>query len=497
MSTTARTRLAAALVAGMVATACGSTVQPRPDGSLAAPGDVSQAAPGSGDAANLGGSSGSRGPSGAAMGGPSVPGDAAPAGGPADTAGQAGGYATSTGAAAVANRGPIEIGVVRTLNADSALAKYGGAGLAFGDQKLATESYIDWINAHGGLAGRPVHAVFYNYDYNTNDAPAEYQKACTYLTEDHHVQVAFGLLSSILPVMVACMEKHHTPFIYASTQPLSAGTTSRRPGLIYTPTLPSLERTASLLADGLAGASFFSPSTKVGIFRMNIPDYADVTKKVLRPALARLGVKVVDEETFDQQNQQQDVGNAVLKFRASGVNAVLFLSNANAPFFFIPAATSQGYFPRYGFSSTNAPELQAENFPAQSLQDSMVVGLNRYEDITGGGRPIPSSQERCARIFMARGGDYPSGVSYITVHGWCDLFFFFRAIGGAAVRAGRLDIETMLQARNRLGSTIDVSSAYLTRFDAQRIDGVDGYRMLRYDSSCTCFNYSGPPKRYR
>jgi ABC-type branched-subunit amino acid transport system substrate-binding protein len=395
------------------------------------------------------------------------------------------------------NRGPIEIGVVRTLNSDSALAKYGGAGLAFGDQKLATESYIDWINAHGGLAGRPVHAVFYNYDYGTADPPAEYQKACTYLTEDHHVQVAFGLLASILPVMVTCMEKHHTPFIYASTQPLSASTTSRSPGLVYTPTLPSLERTASLLADGLAESRFFSPSTKVGIFRMNITDYADVTRKVLRPALARLGVDVVEEATFDQQAQQQDVGNAVLKFRAAGVNTVLFLSNANAPFFFIPAASSQGYFPRYGFSSTNAPELQAENFPAQSLQGSAVVGLNRFADINGGGRPMPSSQERCARIFMARGGNYPSGVSYITVHGWCDLFFFFQAIGAAAVRAGHLDVDTLLQARNQLGSTIDLSSSYLTRFDARRIDGVDGYRMLRYDAGCTCFTYAGPPRRYR
>ena len=186
----------------------------------------------------------------------------------------------------------------------------------------------------------------------------------------------------------------------------------------------------------------------------------------------------------------------MLRFRAAGVNTVLFLSNANAPFFFIPAATSQGYFPAYGFTSTNAPELQAENFPAQALRGSMVVGLNRYEDVDSGGRPVPSSQRRCARIFLRAGGSYPSGVSYITVNGWCDLFFFFRAIADAAAHSGRIDLSTLLAAKDHLGSSLDVSSAYLSRFDADRIDGVEGFRMLRYSDACNCFVYLGRPRRF-
>src|SRR5437763_396260 len=433
----------AVLLAGV---GCGSTVGPvglAPGRSAAADGGGGPASQTGGLTVPRVGSSGSQPDSstGSAFGGPTgAAGIGAGSGAVAPTGPMAGVGRTG-------DSGPIKVGVVRTLNADSALAKYGGAGLAFGDQKTATESYLDWINAHGGIGGRRLQPVFFDYDYNTKDPATEYQRACTYLTEDQHVAVAFGLLASILPVMVTCMEQHHTPFIYASTQPLSKSTTSRVPGMTYTPTLPSLERTALMLADGLASSRFFTPATKVGIFRMNIPDYADVTEHVLRPALAKLRVPVVDEETFDQSNQQQDVGNAVLRFRAAGVNTVLFLSNANAPFFFIPAATSQGYFPAYGFTSTNAPELQAENFPAQALRGSMVVGLNRYEDVDSGGRPVPSSQRRCARIFLRAGGSYPSGVSYITVNGWCDLFFFFRAIADAAARSGRIDLSTLLAAK--------------------------------------------------
>jgi ABC-type branched-subunit amino acid transport system substrate-binding protein len=392
----------------------------------------------------------------------------------------------------------IPIGVVRTLNADSELAKIGAAGLAYGDQQKATDSYIDWINAHGGVAGHLLRPAFFNYDFSTSNRPGEDQAACTALTEDHHVFVAVGLLSEIDPVMVNCFQRHDTPFIYASTEPLSTATLDHYPGLDYTPAFPDLQRAARMLADGLAAGQAFTPASKVGILRLDLPDYVDVTAHVLRPELARLGVDVVDEEGYDNSNgQEQDVGNAVLKFRAAGANTILFLSDANAPFYFVAAATSQGYFPRYGFSSSNAPELLAENYPAQALQGATVVGFNRYEDVDGGGTPTPAAQQRCASIFTADGGTYPSGISYITINAWCDSFFFFRAIASEAVVSGTLSSASMLAAKNRLATSFPVSSAYLSRFEAHRIDGLGGYQLLRYAAGCTCFARVGSPTSLR
>src|SRR5436305_395965 len=132
----------------------------------------------------------------ASSGQPLIPGHTGSVGSPgAGGTGTAGGT-TGTGTAQKLGIGitptTVTIGVVYTSGDDTA-NKALGNNLTTGDQQADGQAVIDDINAHGGVAGRKLKAVWYDYQetdsrpYTTIDS-----EACAKFTQDNHVFAVAG-----------------------------------------------------------------------------------------------------------------------------------------------------------------------------------------------------------------------------------------------------------------------------------------------------------------
>ena len=86
----------------------------------------------------------------------------------------------------------ITVGVSYTENASTANAALGGKGITTGNEKADAQIAISDINAHGGILGRKVVAVFNVRDaQSTDNVASQAQAECTFFTQDKHVAVAF------------------------------------------------------------------------------------------------------------------------------------------------------------------------------------------------------------------------------------------------------------------------------------------------------------------
>src|SRR3954462_11700711 len=109
----------------------------------------------------------------------------------------------------------------------------------------------------------------------------------------------------------------------------------------------------------------------------------------MRGRLKDHGIAVADEQAVltpggvaDFGAMGAQIGNAILSFRSKGVDRVLFAEYAGiVPFVMLAAADGQGYHPRYGFSSINRANTQADQSTPSQMRGAMNVGWTPAEDV--------------------------------------------------------------------------------------------------------------------
>src|SRR5205807_7206663 len=233
-----------------------------------------------------------------------------------------------------------------------------------------------------------------------------------------------------------------------------------------------------MVIDHLSDQGFFDKGAKVGLIRFDNPENERTEKNVVRPALAAHGVTLTDTYAFKVPGSTaaisgtaNEANSAVLRFRAKGVDHVIFQLTLTAlPFLFMPAAESQGYRPRYGFSSGDIPDFLTQNVPAGQLDRSAVVGWSRIAD--KGQRQSfadTAAMRTCMKIIAHAGLTYP-GEGYGVV---CDPFFFLQA---ALNKAPRVSAAGFRAAVDALGTSFALLDTPATRFGPNRFTGPDAVR---------------------
>jgi hypothetical protein len=388
----------------------------------------------------------------------------------------------------------IKIGFNITTNLQAGFAVVGAnASSEDVDEQPIVEALVKYFNKHGGIRGKTIKPIFYEYDAasaNTWDAFAE--AACQRFIEDEKVYAVVSGHVGQTDSLVACLAKGKIPLVQQNQWPYDAKYFKDYREWLYQPSRMRPERWVPAYIGGLKDAGYFNTGYKLGLMRFDAPVFTRISK-LMKSEITKRGLKLTDEFVVRTPQGVREFGgmaaqlnNAILQFRTSGVTHVIFDEyGAIMPFFYLQQADSQGYRPRYGFTSVNLPgTIQQQVGPSQlsrSIGVSWLPGQDAFPNINdprkGGAFGL------CMQIRKDSGMAAPSRL-YVGTH--CDSLLFLRS---ALAKVTQLTSGGLLKGAELLGTGFDSPYTWKTKFGVGRPDGASAVRIQRYKDGCECFKY--------
>lgn len=389
---------------------------------------------------------------------------------------------------------------VDTAAANAAVESTGAEGSTAGDYSKQVKAVADWLNARGGIAGRKIRLV--GYKANISDPVAvSMQAACDHWTQDNKVYAGIGAGPGASDeTLVSCMAKRGAIAVSTVYDVGDQVTFDRYRPHYFAPASLEYVTAAREYVTGLASAAFFPRGAKVGLLTYDAPVNHRAVDRGVRPALAKAGM--TDPEVAyvappsgldDQAALVSAIQSSVLRFRSEGVTHVLFLDgNASISYFFIQQADSQGYTPRYGFSTLSYPSFLQANFGPEQLRGSLGVGWSPTQDVGPADLPPNPARSLCQKI-MNDAGQRPTSQPDLTIQlSICSQIFF---LNEAFSRASGVTPADFAAAVSRIGST-NTTAAYGLgdSYAPGKPWGATTVRSLAYVETCSCFRYTGEPR---
>ncbi|HVV36598.1 MAG TPA: ABC transporter substrate-binding protein [Acidimicrobiales bacterium] len=363
------------------------------------------------------------------------------------------------------------------------------------DQKAQVDAMVKDINARGGIGGKKVVMLYHFVDVTQGTADTRAQQTCEFFTNDNEI-FALVLRANHNGTLSACMAQHKTPVIDVSSTvlPVDQKDLDERYPYLYLPLHVNLSRLGAYI-DALAQQHFLDGGARVGLLRYDMPAHKRARDQVIVPALARHGSKLTDEFAFTPVREVADLGqegtqaaNAALRFKAEGINRVIFLPSAWTILTVFPKeANSAGYKPRYGVDSWESPEYLRNNAPAAQLQGAVGLGWLPHDDVPPN---VALAEERtlpdwshCAAALKAAG--YPEDFAT-----YCTPFLFLKE---AMARGTGLTAAGLRAGADKLGAAPYSTANFGTFFGPGRSDGASLGRNIAFDGGCACFTYVSAP----
>lgn len=348
------------------------------------------------------------------------------------------------------------------------------------------------INAAGGILGRRVRPVFWEFASSDYDSFAEQERAgCTYFTEEKEV---FAVLGVAMNGLTECMERHGVVSFNTAFSHLDVDL-YRRYRHVVAPTAMSLDRQAALYVNGLVHQGFFRPGDRVGFVTWDDPIYERVVTRVLKPALERAGVSLTDEARVQPLEDESDIPRAIadaesviVRFKHKGINKLLMLDHTGGIKTFMDLAEKHDYRPTYGLYSLTGG---AHDAPAEQLRGAVGVGWLPLSDIDvkAGLRTAPEAARRCRDLMHAHGlKPYDNYLPAVTATTACDFWLFMKM----AIEAGAPAItpDSAVRGAERVGRAFGPGQTFASWLGPGRHDGVAAYRHFRFFMGCECFRYT-------
>jgi ABC-type branched-subunit amino acid transport system substrate-binding protein len=479
-----KTVLALAAVAAL--TGCGSTVQS--DGATALAGNDglgSPVIPGDGAAVPSGGS---------AVG----PGSGRPrAGGGLGPRSSLTASAARTGTGAKRKLPPIEIGTYYLSGGNEALAAMGFGGLVIPDNKPLFDAMVKYLNARGGLGGRQIRPVYYEYR-SGGDPHAQDAAACSTFTEDHNVYLVIGGINSGAGELGPCLTKRGVPLIGANGGG-DARYFRKNHRFIYEPGQASFTRGLTTLVANLHATGWFRGKHQIGLVQYEGPIYDHAVDDGLVPALARLGLRLADRvkvSPADNNSIAQGSANAALKFKTNRIDRVVFMEPGGAvATYFMNAASTQQYRPLYGIWSADSPYVLGITAPKDQLAGATGIGYQPGLDVASEQDPTATTPvaKACLAFWDSVGQTDHSALNNPLQRATCDIFHtLLRAV--AASPHTTTSTAALEDGYNAIGGRYSPAATFAMRFRVDGHDAASGYRRLNYQTDCSCFTYVGPTR---
>jgi ABC-type branched-subunit amino acid transport system substrate-binding protein len=390
--------------------------------------------------------------------------------------------------------GVVKVGISYFGGVENNLGEIGAEETA--DITPATRAILDGykagtqaLNDQGGLAGCEVEPVIFNFSAASSDFNQTSQQECAAFTQDDRVLAVFATAYETR-VAVDCFAKAKTPFFTAGANyPPTCADYKEHAGYVY-----SVASVATCRFDSFIGmwntAGLFPKDAKVGILAMDdgSGQGKQLAEKVWTPALKHLKMPVetftytgaINSATFADVNAA--LANAVLKFKADGVNVVLFTpAGAQGVAAFMPQAETQGYFPNYGLTSADGLQI-ASTLGGTAIKKAIAISWTIADLPLAAQQALPANPtiEACASWST------PSTTALTGSTPYCD----FLGILGAGLRgATKADAKALQKGIEGLGTTFVSSMTYegATKLARHRSDGATRAMMLEFDPATKSF----------
>ena len=327
----------------------------------------------------------------------------------------------------------LTIGIMASQTINSAYEALGASGAAFPDPVKQVEPIVKWINEHGGVAGRKLKVAWHFRDDLSQDTDdAKMQQACTDFVQDKKVFLVQSIYQG--HTMAPCLADADIPLIESGVGPARHGIPNYDAlgGYYMTPNQMSLGRYSRSMVEGIAKQGFFKGSVKVGLLYMGFPWARAGVQNGLKPALAKLGVKLVDEQEMrpierasDLAGAQAEISNAVLRFKQKGINRVMGIDDQITSF--MTGAEQQDYYPRYGMGSLSLFGASESN--PDSMKDTALVGTNVPIDVRPQWRGAqPAGEKTCRKIYIDSRQAATDELAWGLMELHCEGLFWIKAL---------------------------------------------------------------------
>lgn len=375
---------------------------------------------------------------------------------------------------------PVVIGLEYLGDAENISAYFGG-NVQTGDSQAQGRAVADWINANGGVAGRPLELVFHATETADvyNDRAGMSEKACVTFTEDHDV-VAAGVLYTH-ENLISCLHDAGV-FSAATLYPLDESQMTEYAGSFSMPGALNATRATRTMIRELVASGDLPKDAQVGLGYEDTPPFRRLAEET-KAELAKYGIEVVAEfaenrdsfSTVPAQNQ-----NAVINFRRRGVTHVLFADRGGSvALYFMLAAENQAWYPRYALATHNSMNVLALYAPEGQLANASGVS-SFHGDVESFRNGDNGTAALCLSIFDQAGvstGDPQSAAEQLGVN-FCDWLLYFKALGDAT---GQVGAGPWSQAIRSGSFRYESAVAYRSAFPGNRFDGAAGVRVVGWD----------------
>ncbi|MDP9100947.1 MAG: hypothetical protein M3N21_02225 [Actinomycetota bacterium] len=404
----------------------------------------------------------------------------------------------------------ISVGIPYFTNGDAYNAA-AGAAVKNGDPRADWQAVVEDINAHGGITGRKLVAVFHAYDANsTQPGATQDQAACSDFTQDHRV---FAVLGRSTDVLDACLQNAGVIHLDAGSI-IGPDKKTFEPLPLYFNSTLSQERMMADEVGVFRRTGYFSAwdygtgkpgalPVKLGILSLDTPQWERPLESTLLPALARAGHPVAGTDVVRVHSPKSqaeiaqsvnDVQGAVLKFRTDGVTHLILLdANGSLTLLFAKPAQGQRYFPRLGINSASGVQALADQGVIGNDQLGGAIGLGWIPsvDLPAAASPkyATNASRRCLKVMKTYTGNDYTSTAAATAFGICDMGNLFSAgVRGAGSRITSTSVRTALES---LGTGFAAAALPEEFYGPARHDGTQRGFDLQWSTDCTCALYAG------
>jgi ABC-type branched-subunit amino acid transport system substrate-binding protein len=358
-------------------------------------------------------------------------------------------------------------------------------------QQEMYQLYIDYVNAHGGLAGHQIQPVYETYCPIGN---AQALALCTKLTEDDKVFAVIGNLVDFSGDAQTCVTKdHHTPLITFTLT--KAIIDQSPPGLIVYPG-STPERIDTVLSNLMQKQRTLS-GKKVGVLGETTSQ--NVVNSSVIPALKKLGVAtgstaILNITNADTAAAQAQLDSFIERWKTEHVDA-LFVTGGQV--------SSQQFVEKVRARMPNVTLITDDDTANTFGQEEQTAGRrpNPYEGIliaagqTDHEYDQSANWKYCQDIYQHQTGRVPPNREtvepkgpdgkvqdlYGSVSNGCQDLAILQQIGD---RAGKdLNADTWAAAVNSYGPIRDVGGGQFASLHMGKYDTNDTYRLEAFDSS--------------
>jgi hypothetical protein len=360
------------------------------------------------------------------------------------------------------------------------------------NQDQIYNDFVNYFNAHGGIAGRKIVPDYQNFCPIQN---AQALALCTKFTEDDHVFAVIGNFVDFSGDAQTCLAKDHDT-VLMTFQLSQAIMNMSPPGLIVFPG-STPERVDSVLMQ-LMQKEHTLKGKKIAVLG-EIVSQNTVDDSVI-PGLQRLGVPmgstaILDVTGADTSAAQSQLDSFIERWKSENVDALFVSGTQVSSQQFMEKVRAQ--MPNVMLISDNDATVEL-GYGQQEKQEGRVP--NPYEGVITAGGPTSSEYDQspnwkyCAGIYQKQTGKVapnaetiipgPNGKTldtYGNINDACQLLTVLQEIGN---RVGRyLNTANWVHTVDNFGPIRDPGGGQYASLHTGKYDDDDTFRLEEFDSS--------------